>query len=161
MLYEVITDRPGVQAGKRHGPVRLHEDRMVLVEEGRDECGSLLLQQGVITSYSIHYTKLYDVRLRRRGGDPPRGGRFPGDLIWDPAGDGDRRRAPAAGGGSRTRHGPPRPRITSYNVCYTKLLRTSSRALRCAKFSHAVFPASPEAGHLTSMILIARGSRRA
>ena len=54
----------------------------------------------VITSYSIHYTKLYE-GLRRQPG----------------------RR-------TLTRAGSPKwPRITSYNVCYTKLLRL---CLSCA-----------------------------
>ena len=59
----------------------------------------------VITSYSIHYTKLYeDVRAESGGGD------------MDPVGRGAEERQ--AGGPA---HG--RLRITSYNVCYTKLLR--------------------------------------
>src|SRR5512141_1664289 len=35
---------------------------------------------------------------------------------------------------------------------------TSSRSVRCRKFSQSVFPDSPEEGHFTSMIFTARGS---
>ena len=53
---------------------------------------------GVITSYSIHYTKLYEA--------PPA------------------RRVPAAAAcGAHVHIRPVGSRITSYNVCYTKLLR--------------------------------------
>ena len=58
----------------------------------------------VITSYSIHYTKLYDASRRRRS--PRRSGRSRST------------RSSASGTCSG--------RITSYNVCYTKLLRALS-----------------------------------
>ena len=90
--------------------------------------------EGVITSYSIHYTKLYDTEADHEGfsfrlgrghlpalpvvarGLPP----GPGSL---PAGVELPRRADAP---VRLFFGK-QPRITSYNVCYTKLLRIEVR----------------------------------
>ena len=61
MLYEVIT---GMLAGMRTLLTTLHSKFIhpslalpSLAAFCRDECGELLI---VITSYSIHYTKLYD-----------------------------------------------------------------------------------------------------
>ena len=62
--------------------------------------------ENVITSYSIHYTKLYESACRRVGM-----ARRP-SRIWST---------------TSSRYWPrcaARSRITSYNVCYTKLLRS-------------------------------------
>ena len=107
MLYEVITKKCSLQ---------------------RMNCG---IPRIVITSYSIHYTKLYDVHFRADQ---------PVDDIADGAAEvvagadtGDRRvgqydpgrlddRVGFAAFGKRQAVGRL-VRITSYNVCYTKLLR--------------------------------------
>ena len=80
----------------------------------------------VITSYSIHYTKLYDERRQHRpvnievlgtfqkGGIPPNANRKPTEtavILYTSGTTG-------------------RSRITSYNVCYTKLLRMCYRTCR-------------------------------
>ena len=49
MLYEVITQEGGNQMAVALGPARDVEDHAVEIAVGL-----------VITSYSIHYTKLYD-----------------------------------------------------------------------------------------------------
>ena len=66
----------------------------------------------VITSYSIHYTKLYD------GGFQDRVVRDGEGIIEEPKlmRTGRKRLSMLTTTGSG-------PRITSYNVCYTKLLR--------------------------------------
>ena len=69
----------------------------------------------VITSYSIHYTKLYDVyhgkncscQVGSRGGRAPLVGYHTQFVPFL----------------TQTKHGFNKIRITSYNVCYTKLLR--------------------------------------
>ena len=70
----------------------------------------------VITSYSIHYTKLYDLAALFRP--------MPGSLARMPT----RSSRAFTGPGPVSSRGyalrrPAAPRITSYNVCYTKLLR--------------------------------------
>ena len=82
-----------------------------------DACFGQPTQFYVITSYSIHYTKLYD---RCWCWCCPRGGRQSPSTnclcrgcCWS-----DRKTAWA---------GQSRRRITSYNVCYTKLLRIKKR----------------------------------
>ena len=82
----------------------------------------------VITSYSIHYTKLYEpnarwadirfcARYRWR-----RSARFPGSTWAITCAN-----APASPTSANTRRcGSCRGRITSYNVCYTKLLRAQN-----------------------------------
>ena len=59
MLYEVITDR--ARRGRRGG----REQRGDAEPRGRQGRGGARLRPGltqrVITSYSIHYTKLYDI----------------------------------------------------------------------------------------------------
>ena len=78
------------------------------------------MRNGVITSYSIHYTKLYDAFLhssgfpqdqlpRGKGGDPTRSGLWIADYV--------------AGEQAAVNILAALYRITSYNVCYTKLLR--------------------------------------
>ena len=75
--------------------------------------------ENVITSYSIHYTKLYErrpdsrstfFRVSRRGWS----------LFWR-SGTGLRSWRPSVSGSGDS--GSNGRRITSYNVCYTKLLR--------------------------------------
>ena len=81
--------------------------------------GTYLTQTGgsdlVITSYSIHYTKLYEVcpaaSAIRRGWIP---------TVTACSSSTASRPCGRARCGSSC---PGRPRITSYNVCYTKLLR--------------------------------------
>ena len=93
----------------------------------------------VITSYSIHYTKLYEALLEAPGNWGERG-------VDIACGEGQPLGAPLASGGpyfgflccreELVRQMPGRivgrtldlegNRITSYNVCYTKLLRTDS-----------------------------------
>ena len=79
---------------------------------------------GVITSYSIHYTKLYDGVACR--------------LVEDENGDASGYLLLISGllkpdtgsitfDGKRIDGQQPHHRITSYNVCYTKLLRTAIR----------------------------------
>ena len=125
MLYEVIT--------RRNLRQYLHHIRVALTTIDPD--GSLLLADGtniqfnpqvefsldieiflretqpVITSYSIHYTKLYDLlpfRLRCMTFEKPS---RPDFVIW------------------------MKPiRITSYNVCYTKLLRQLHLLQRVSRF---------------------------
>ena len=93
----------------------------------------------VITSYSIHYTKLYDkherkqkLRKAKKNMRPNSHGRGPRQRDWDHLADDewdspgfyeDERVMPL---GSESRHKVVEAianRITSYNVCYTKLLR--------------------------------------
>ena len=78
----------------------------------------------VITSYSIHYTKLYDhdhdSEEQHRTGRPPTDHGCQGGLLdlQDPEEPGPARGQPAV-------EPPLSFRITSYNVCYTKLLRVA------------------------------------
>ena len=108
-----------------------------------DIAGKVLIN--VITSYSIHYTKLYDARHYNIPSDDPQ---HPRDVLAVDYGF-----ASGFGGGldiALSRHWAVRPlqfdyvltnlshdqpqfspiqeqlRITSYNVCYTKLLRLSA-----------------------------------
>ena len=119
MLYEVITQRvlePGLQRG-------------ALYARGR-----------VITSYSIHYTKLYDAlgalaallgfawhwaaaAAVLAAGLALHSAQLAGFLRWlrKPS-----REALPAGRGAWEEAFASLHRITSYNVCYTKLLRMSS-----------------------------------
>ena len=71
----------------------------------------------VITSYSIHYTKLYeaDRHVARGPVHGPRG--------FDPSDRRAARRRDAGVRGDRAMPSTTETRITSYNVCYTKLLR--------------------------------------
>ena len=98
----------GITAGASAPEVLVEEVVTYLKTYGSAEVEDLTVI--VITSYSIHYTKLYDgVSLRSFDGrrdDSERPGR---DLF------GGRGRGQIPLPGSR--------RITSYNVCYTKLLR--------------------------------------
>ena len=100
MLYEVITERVIVRRRQQAGGER----------RARPTRFDLALDQRVITSYSIHYTKLYEGVIEI---EVPHGAAFPGN---DAAVFSSR---PFVG------HGVCgcRARITSYNVCYTKLLR--------------------------------------
>ena len=91
---------------------------LTLSADGRRQVSTVYDQAGqshlVITSYSIHYTKLYETRVDG-GGEPvaiaPSGNqRFP--TSWS-----------ANGALLFTELSPETHRITSYNVCYTKLLR--------------------------------------
>ena len=61
MLYEVIT-RKALEVGQRGiaGAEIVHRQRQAKFMQFRDQVGG---GPGVITSYSIHYTKLYDGRL--------------------------------------------------------------------------------------------------
>ena len=68
----------------------------------------------VITSYSIHYTKLYEGVITPEVDALRDRFAFPGMKVLQFA------------FGS----GPDNPRITSYNVCYTKLLRSMHLANR-------------------------------
>ena len=76
---------------------------------------------GVITSYSIHYTKLYEVHDRGPGGRDAR--RDQRAVLRLSAG------SRGVGGNVATHYSKVAQdvhrelRITSYNVCYTKLLR--------------------------------------
>ena len=65
----------------------------------------------VITSYSIHYTKLYDARCLQL---PVQKLRSVGGMAKTSMINRERKRERAV-----------QNRITSYNVCYTKLLRTT------------------------------------
>ena len=67
----------------------------------KSEYGDVIATEYVITSYSIHYTKLYEI------------------IMWCVANEPNDN--PAVGQG--TSPGREDNRITSYNVCYTKLLR--------------------------------------
>ena len=85
----------------------------------------------VITSYSIHYTKLYDTRVADTA-TPQSAAVMPmydsqvfsrisgssGKVVWT-----------VIGSSSSNFH-----RITSYNVCYTKLLRLFSFSAPCFAF---------------------------
>ena len=84
--------------------------------EGKRRC--------VITSYSIHYTKLYEMDLLTMIGFIILLGLVVNNaiLLVDQT-----RRAEREG---LDREAAVRHRITSYNVCYTKLLRTASRVPR-------------------------------
>ena len=82
---------------------------------------------GVITSYSIHYTKLYDAVL-----EAVRAGRIPESRIDESVARVLAVKAAVASGPSTDGLAALRrpeslalasSRITSYNVCYTKLLR--------------------------------------
>ena len=80
-------------------------------------------EEAVITSYSIHYTKLYDTRAQCV---PASTADWP-SRNWALQGTG-RRKSEQRTTRSRNRSGTCRRRpgrITSYNVCYTKLLRGS------------------------------------
>ena len=83
-------------------------------------------QKNVITSYSIHYTKLYDVQGKRRLPDVRQLARAaePGQLLEHLVDVRTQRlvRSEHPEIGVQTRG-----RITSYNVCYTKLLRHHKR----------------------------------
>ena len=74
-------------------------------------------EESVIPSYSIHYTKLYEAArtllVHGPGRDPVRAFQLLEDALREDA------EAVVA-----------TLRITSYNVCYTKLLRTSTRPVR-------------------------------
>ena len=59
MLYEVITEI--VLAEPHDGTVGLHGYRRIAFRVGNQR----LFPERVITSYSIHYTKLYEYRTRR------------------------------------------------------------------------------------------------
>ena len=70
----------------------------------------------VITSYSIHYTKLYDVRISREMQDKG----IDAQLIEHYIDAADPQWLEVLKRVRRKKFGD---RITSYNVCYTKLLR--------------------------------------
>ena len=87
----------------------------------------------VITSYSIHYTKLYDeipwiaaryrmdadrIDRKKQSRLRPNRNRREGEFRLDVETDGK---------GAVFRKDRRVPRITSYNVCYTKLLRVDHR----------------------------------
>ena len=76
---------------------------------------------GVITSYSIHYTKLYDGHIERDDPDLTDRQRDVFEALVALHGI----RARPVGSETIARQGGLRlsSRITSYNVCYTKLLR--------------------------------------
>ena len=121
------------------------------------------LSPPVITSYSIHYTKLYDAvrhrgaardREEELGGDPGGCAAEGGSAVDIPRRRRIRRRGTLSRNGEGTSQGGEAPwiggtgcpqnplqrcycppgysprsfaRITSYNVCYTKLLRAKDR----------------------------------
>ena len=96
------------------------------VKSGRYSRGSVA---SVITSYSIHYTKLYDALERVFACLQVRAGRRHQAVFgfdWFAAGVQEHEAASAVG---VLRHArlmtglAEQRRITSYNVCYTKLLR--------------------------------------
>ena len=65
MLYEVITEFALLQVLARHPRRPLGRDRLIELSRGRDHEASdrsIDVQVIVITSYSIHYTKLYESR---------------------------------------------------------------------------------------------------
>ena len=95
----------------------------------------MLPLQPVITSYSIHYTKLYD-RVFERGAEDRECGQFADEHF---VGDTVPVRVDAVTDSLHRLHAEMehhralaevanRRRITSYNVCYTKLLRASFAA---------------------------------
>ena len=114
-------------------------------EPGLEACATVL----VITSYSIHYTKLYDTtactrpvhpfsetpgriscgdrssRQPGRGCSPVPDPRHKATVCQDRLHSACRPSAPPPGDARKT----PETRITSYNVCYTKLLRTTSKSV--------------------------------
>ena len=122
MLYEVITQRlhAGDPRVRRQGLLGAAQGVPALGPQGEGLLGQVdqdadLLDEAqnttsehVITSYSIHYTKLYDRGVQRRRARHHHHHHGAGDegAAWRPHRD-----LAAAG------------RITSYNVCYTKLLR--------------------------------------
>ena len=92
----------------------------------------------VITSYSIHYTKLYEGRiqpgmeLRMNYGKHVLAGLLVAVLMTACGGGKDLSGGSSTDAGSNSADGStsndettPASRITSYNVCYTKLLRNS------------------------------------
>ena len=121
MLYEVITDASGreflstlydqigAMSNLRIVLIGLPESIEIGGLDPSNVITSSIGPDDVITSYSIHYTKLYDVFQEF-------GTRRPLDL------DQGRTFLHSLPGCSNTAANPVR-RITSYNVCYTKLLR--------------------------------------
>ena len=79
----------------------------------------------VITSYSIHYTKLYDLTRPLNAATPI----YAGEGYRDPPLEVETW-CSVAQQGFRVSRLALGTRITSYNVCYTKLLRMSIRARR-------------------------------
>ena len=124
MLYEVITTRVLTEAavsGKVDDLRGLKENVIVgrLIPAGT----GFAYHQSVITSYSIHYTKLYD-KLDESGivyvGAEVQGGDI---LVGKVTPKGETQLTPEEKL-LRAIFGEKASRITSYNVCYTKLLRT-------------------------------------
>ena len=125
--------------GINDAPVLAAADASVALDAGtalaRASADAVSLGSNVITSYSIHYTKLYEVRVETHRAGPGAGrpalqrrmASYPPD---QPA----RRRARVEHAGlsvagrdsGRRRSGHAEDRITSYNVCYTKLLRSTT-----------------------------------
>ena len=106
MLYEVIT-LDNIKQAIKEVFASLYNDRAISyrVHKGFTHAEVAL----VITSYSIHYTKLYD-----------RSRLYPASTAGGAAGS--RLDHPGYPGGTALPE-RVRARITSYNVCYTKLLR--------------------------------------
>ena len=149
--YEWFGERAGFTAFHWHGETfSLPPGATRILENAHCENQAYVLgkhlglQCHVITSYSIHYTKLYDTASRRaragsaRGGSRIRARLRPAGGPREPASEREWYRtwlllaAPRVRNGARRRqaadacgHSTARAarRITSYNVCYTKLLR--------------------------------------
>ena len=83
----------------------------------------------VITSYSIHYTKLYDKGCLPRTGAAGNNGNF---LAHNPGHHIQLLLGQLNGHGGEHLRLDQRFRITSYNVCYTKLLRSKVRQYSAA-----------------------------
>ena len=129
MLYEVITHRlhHGVQFDDERAGVRASVSESITPEfrnaSSRRRC--------VITSYSIHYTKLYEAGLAWAGVAtvaailvPMAGAAVGVAMIMPTAMAASIGPFPRIAGAASSLAGFVH-RITSYNVCYTKLLRSS------------------------------------
>ena len=106
--------RNGNRGNREPGPPGLarHPGRARLGRAGGQPghpINTTLVGENVITSYSIHYTKLYEIDISHRQVG----------CLWG-AQVGPRLDPTGPGRGAGPNRGA---RITSYNVCYTKLLR--------------------------------------
>ena len=107
----------GLEGGAAGGRPNLEESTLEEAEERRrataEAVQALVLDSGaVITSYSIHYTKLYDVYLADKAAHTATITKRVYLRDFD------------------TKARLTFSRITSYNVCYTKLLRATCAGIR-------------------------------
>ena len=116
---------------------------MARVDVIMPQMGESIAEGTVITSYSIHYTKLYDASMGLAGGAILGKGTLEQKqrwgkpiLTWEKIGAWGMTEAGAGSDAFRSMRTvatlPDRVnRITSYNVCYTKLLRFLRVRPRC------------------------------